>query len=100
MSICHDCTKERTCKNKWLNNHDGCKKYDGVKYWRISSDEWQDFYAKAETASKAKYAMFKVITSYYDYEEYTFREFVNSGLYVTQVDSLSYDCHKEIGWCA
>ena len=100
MSICYDCTKKRTCRNKpiW---HTGCRKYEGKKYWRVTSDKWQDFYAIAETASKAKGAMWAAIQKEEEYEYYktSFYDFVHSGLYVMQVDRFTYDCHKENGWC-
>lgn len=101
MSICYDCAKERTCKNKPLL-HEGCKNYEGEKYWCVSSDKWHDFYAKSETASKAKGAMWAAIQKEEELEYYktSFYGFVHSGLYVTRVDRFTYDCHKIIGWCA
>ena len=99
MSICYDCTKERTCKNKPLL-HTGCRKYEGDKYWCVKSDKWIDFYAKAETASKAKGAMWAAIqkTEEFEYYKTSFYDFIHSGLYVTQVDSFEYDSRKEHGW--
>lgn len=100
MSICFDCTKERICKNKWLNHHDGCKNYEGNKYWCVSSSKWRDFYVKAETKSKAKGAMWAAIRKEEELEYYktSFYEFVHSDLYVMQIDSFEYNSGKEHGW--
>jgi hypothetical protein len=100
MSICYDCAKERNCRNKPLWGV-GCRKYEGDKYWCVSSDKYVDFYAKAETASKAKGAMWAAIQKQeeYEYHKTSFYDFVHSGLYVMQVDRLTYECHKIDGWC-
>lgn len=99
MSICYDCTKERTCKNKPLL-HTGCRKYDGVKYWCVTSNKWYDFYAKAENASKAKGALWAAIkkAEELDFVKTSFYEFVHSDLCVMQIDSFTYDSRKEYGW--
>lgn len=98
MNICDDCTKTWTCKNKPLSTTK-CRDYEGDKYWCVSTIRWLDFYAKAETASKAKYAMFKVIRQQEYYDDFRFSEFVHECLHVMQIDRDTYNCHKEDGWC-
>lgn len=68
------------------------------KYWCITSHDFVDFYVKAESASKAKYKMYKHLLTLELLEDYSFKQFISTRPRAFDVNETRYNSGKELCW--